>query len=118
MRKLRFYVSRSPETGLPGCDEFGLWQIPTSTYFFYQPVHQLQRRIPSIKRRWFQAGLKQAARRNEVFHVWAHPHNFVGDEHAIEQFRWLIERVAEMERAGKIKAMTMGQLAATVEPEL
>mgnify|MGYP000247656795 CR=1 FL=1 len=114
-RKLRFYTGRAPETGLPVRDEAGLWRLPTSTYFFYQPVHALQRRVPAIKHRWFRAGLERAARRNEVFHVWAHPHNFIGDDHAIAQFEALVERVAAMEENDKISAMTMSGLTASLE---
>ena len=100
-----------PSTGIPKRDEHGIWRIPTSTYFFYEPLNYIQKKIPDIKKRWFKSGIERAAQNNEVFHVWAHPHNFIGDDHAINQFEWLLEYVEQISKKNLIQPMTMNKLA-------
>lgn len=115
-RVVSFYTGvGAPETSVPERDPSGVWRHPVSTYFFYNPMNEIQRRLPRFKRRWFEAGLQRAASNSEVFHVWAHPHNFIGDEHAIDQFRWLVSRVADLRDDERIKPMTMRELTERVE---
>jgi len=104
-----------PETGLPVREGSGIWRHQTSTYFFYSPLNEVQRRVPVVKRRRFESGLQRAIERNEVFHVWAHPHNFIGDDRALDQFRWLVSRVAELRGDGRLDALTMRDLVARLE---
>lgn len=115
-RSVYFYSGiGAPETGLPTRESNGVWQHPVSTYFFYNPLNKMQRRLPFIKRRWLESGLKRAVATDEVFHVWAHPHNFIGNDQAMEQFRWLIRRVDALRECGQIEPMTMRQLTARLE---
>jgi len=117
-RAVSFYTGvGGPNTGIPTKQQGGIWHHPVSTYFFYNPLNSVQRRLPWLKRRWFETGLQRAAARGEVFHVWAHPHNFVGDDHAINQFCWLIERVAELRDAGRIQPMTIARLTKHMEED-
>lgn len=113
---IRFYTGiDGPKTDIPTREPGGVWRHPVSTYFFYNPVNVVQRRFKRIKRRWFEIGLQRAVANGEVFHVWAHPHNFIGDEDALDQFRWLINRVAELRDVGDIEPMTMRQLTERLE---
>ncbi len=110
-RVAKFYTGiGGPKTAVPTRESNGVWRHPVSTYFFYNPIHRLQQKLPQIKRRWFESGIKRAISNNEVFHVWAHPHNFIGNDNAIEQFDWLISRISELQKEGLIKSMTMSQL--------
>lgn len=104
-----------PRIGTPSHEHSGIWRHPVSTFFFYNPLHKVQTKLPSIKRRWFESGLQRAIEMNEVFHVWAHPHNFIGNASAINQFHWLISRVAELREQELIIPMTMSEARGTVE---
>lgn len=117
-KAINFYTGLSgPDTSLPEKTQHGVWCVPSNAYFFYQPLHHLQRRLPSVKRRWFESGLHQASDRQEVFHIWAHPHNFIGDDHAIKQFRCLVKRIANFRDQGRIDLMTMHGLINAIATE-
>jgi hypothetical protein len=108
----RFYTGyTTPELVDPSVVSSNLVELPSSVYFFYQPGNQLQRHLPSIKRRWFKRGLNAAIEQNKIFHVWAHPHNFFQNERELDQFEWLMEEVASRVKDGTLEVLTMRQLS-------
>lgn len=55
-------------------DSLGLMNLPSSR--FLRPFSKKLSFLESLKIRRITKGMKYAARRNELFHLWWHPHNF------------------------------------------
>ncbi|KOX91878.1 hypothetical protein AMS69_15095 [Haloarcula rubripromontorii] len=74
-RRFARYLARRPApTVQPVRDPSGLWELPASQYFPYVspgPLEDSPIRLARALR-----GLECAHDRDEVIHLWAHPHNF------------------------------------------
>jgi hypothetical protein len=115
LRPLKFYSGVShPPVIEPQIDSFGLVRIPSSTFFFYQPLNAIQQKLPSVKRRWLKQGVDKAISSEGTFHLWAHPHNFFGNDTAISLLQWLLEYVSNRIENNDLRAMTMQEYAASV----
>jgi hypothetical protein len=68
----------------------GLCNIPAST--FLRPLSERTRPLESLQYRRIVAGLREAARRRRILHLWWHPQNFVTDPSANMA---LLERVLD-----------------------
>lgn len=90
---------------------------------FLRPYSRKLRALESLRRRRVKAGLRAAARRGEVYHLWWHPHNFGANleenlaalESILDEFQRLRERhgmqsltMAEAAEQGRNCAMAVG----------
>ena len=57
--------------------------------------------------------MRSAAKKNEIFHIWWHPHNFgVDTEENLAFLSRVLEEYAELREQYGMKSMTMAELAA------
>jgi hypothetical protein len=71
----------------------GLCDIPASA--FLRPYSPRRRQLQPLQRRRLVAGLRDAARRGRIFHLWWHPHNFA--RHPEESFSMLAQLLDEFD---------------------
>jgi len=71
----------------------GLCDIPASA--FLRPFNPRLRHLESLKMRRLVSGLRDAARRGRIFHLWWHPHNFAS--HPGESFTFLNQLLDEFD---------------------
>jgi peptidoglycan/xylan/chitin deacetylase (PgdA/CDA1 family) len=90
----------------------GLCDVPASR--FLRPYSPRVRGLDGVRLRRVMGGLRRAARRGEIFHLWWHPHNF--GTHLDENLAFLrrvLEGFAELRQSHGMQSLTMAQ-AATV----
>lgn len=85
----------------------GIWEIPSSMYFC-DPKYPFSL-LPRAK-----LGLWRAIRSNMVFHIWMHPWNLLEYKSLSRDFERFIEYACKKRSEGKIKVMTMGDFAASL----
>ena len=108
-------LSRPPNVGLPRQLPCGLWVIPSSQ--FYSPFMSVGNHV-SVEQRVAKAikGLRLAANRRQIFHLWTHPFNL--GVRTAELLHGLDEILAEARRlcaAGQLQIQTMGQLTSCLQ---
>jgi peptidoglycan/xylan/chitin deacetylase (PgdA/CDA1 family) len=102
-------------------DSLGLVNIPSSQWLFRTNrsiekildslnLHTL-RFEPTIK------GIERAAEEKKVIHLWVHPHEF-RTEKDFEKLRFVLEYYAKQAKAGRLKSITMTDLAQQTLKEL
>jgi peptidoglycan/xylan/chitin deacetylase (PgdA/CDA1 family) len=79
----------------------GLKDVPASA--FLRPFSPKRRHLDPLRKARLVAGLKDAARRRRIFHLWWHPHNFAGNPEA--NFAFLEELLDEFEDLADKEAM-------------
>jgi Polysaccharide deacetylase len=79
----------------------GLCNVPASA--FLRPYDPGRRLAEPLRRARLVAGLRDAARRHRIFHLWWHPHNFVG--HRRENFALLNSLLDEFDRLAVSEGM-------------
>lgn len=100
-----------PPTVLPQ-REGPLWNIPGSVML--QGMDGIRKWIPARCRtiRGL-AGLRRAAARRQLFHLWFHPINFAVDMEAmLACLEPVLKRASELRDRGALEVLTMGELAA------
>jgi peptidoglycan/xylan/chitin deacetylase (PgdA/CDA1 family) len=75
-------------------DPSGLCNVPASA--FMRPFAPNRKELESLRLARLRTGLRQAARRGRIFHLWWHPHNF--SQHRTENFAILEGVLDEFER--------------------
>ena len=85
---------RPPRPGTSLVDDAGLCNIPASA--FLRPYTPRRRALEPRRRARLLAGLRTAARRGRLFHLWWHPHNFA--RHPQESFDLLRRVLDEADR--------------------
>ena len=93
----------------------GLCDIPASA--FLRPYTPGRRRLDPIRLRRLTSGMRDAARRRRIFHLWWHPHNFA--RYPQENFAFLGQLLDEFDRLARVegmRSMSMGDVAAAVLP--
>ncbi len=96
--------------GILGHD--GLCDVPASA--FLRPFTPGRRHLEPLKRQRLISGLRDAARRGRIFHLWWHPHNFA--RHPRENFAFLDLLLDEFDRlagAEGMRSLSMADVAAT-----
>jgi len=91
-------------------EESGLCNIPASA--FLRPYSPQRRALEPLRRARLVAGLRAAARRGRLFHLWWHPHNFA--RHPDESFALLNAVLDEADRLAAsdgLTSMSMGDVA-------
>ncbi len=92
----------------------GLCDVPASA--FLRPYSPGRARLEPLKLRRLVAGLRDAARRRRIFHLWWHPHNFA--RYPDESFSFLQRLLDEFERlatAEGMRSLSMRDVVATVD---
>ncbi len=80
----------------------GLCDVPASA--FLRPYTPSRRRLDGLKRRRLVSGMRDAARRGRIFHLWWHPHNFA--RFPAENFAFLDTLFDEFDELASTYAMT------------
>ncbi len=109
-RFLDAFVPAGAPTALP-VQEAGMWNIPAS----YNYLHRSgwARFVPiAVRIRKATVGLRQAARRGTVFHLWTHPFNIASDpDGLLRGLEAIFQEFARLRESGLIVNSTMGDLA-------
>lgn len=105
------FAGLSPQVGEPEVDDNGLAAIPGSLMIRF--AAGWRRFIPDACRlRRLRKGLEAVERHGGVFHVWFHPENLYAERPRIERvFATFCEELAQLVAAGRVRCLTMGQLA-------
>jgi hypothetical protein len=94
-------------------NEDGLCDVPASA--FLRPYSERRRQLDPLKLRRLVAGMRDAARRGRIFHLWWHPHNFAADPGP--SFAFLDELLDEFDRLAAqegMQSMSMRDVATLV----
>ena len=94
----------------------GLADVPASA--FLRPYSPSRRHLEPLKRRRLVSGMRDAARRRRIFHLWWHPHNFA--RHPRESFDFLESLLDEFDQLAVeegMRSMSMGDVATTLVDE-
>ncbi len=93
----------------------GLCDVPASA--FLRPFDPARARIEPLRLARLRSGIRHAARRGRLFHLWWHPHNF--SQHRSENFAVLEQILDEFDRLAALEGMqslNMGDVSALVAP--
>jgi peptidoglycan/xylan/chitin deacetylase (PgdA/CDA1 family) len=93
----------------------GLCDVPASA--FLRPFRPSASRFEPVRMARLRSGMRHAARRGRIFHLWWHPHNF--SQHQSENFAMLEHILDEFDRLASIEGMqslTMADVTAKVAP--
>jgi peptidoglycan/xylan/chitin deacetylase (PgdA/CDA1 family) len=105
-------VTPPPTTGWDELvDGTGLCNIAASA--FLRPYSPKRKALEPLRRARLLAGLRSAARRGRLFHLWWHPHNFA--RHPAESFELLNVILDEADRLASsdgLTSLSMGDVAA------
>jgi len=88
----------------------GLCNVPASA--FLRPYSARRRALEPLRLARLVAGLRDAARRARIFHLWWHPHNFAA--HPAESFDLLqrvLDEFASLADAHGMRSLSMGEVA-------
>ena len=108
------YVGRTPPPTFTWSDRVGpdgLCDVPASA--FLRPYAPSLRHLDGLKRRRLVAGLRDAARRGRIFHLWWHPHNFV--RHPAENTAFLESLLDEFDALARTEGMQSLNMADVAE---
>jgi glycosyltransferase involved in cell wall biosynthesis/peptidoglycan/xylan/chitin deacetylase (PgdA/CDA1 family) len=104
-----------PKVGAPERLPDGLWMIPSSQ--FYSPFLSVGRYV-SVEARVRKAlkGLRHAARRKGVYHLWTHPFNLgVRTGELLGGMERILQEAQRLRAEGVLEILTMGDIAARME---
>ncbi len=93
----------------------GLCDIPASA--FLRPFDPGRRHLEPLRRARLYSGMRAAARRGRIFHLWWHPHNF--SQHRDENLTFLAELLDEFEKLQSsegMRSLSMGDVADELAP--
>jgi hypothetical protein len=104
-----------PKVGLPRQTPEGLWVLPSSQ--FYSPLMSVGKRV-SVHARVRKAtkGLRQAASRKQLFHLWTHPFNLgMRTDELLGGFEEILREACRLRDAGELEILTMRELTARLD---
>ena len=89
----------------------GVWELPAS--YYYRIGGGWASRQPMAVRRWkLRLGLRRAAARKGMLHIWFHPYDIAGDiERLMPPLEATFKEAAKLRDAGKLDVLTMGEVA-------
>lgn len=86
-----------------------LINIPASR--FLRPYHSQLKFMEGLKVNRIKKGMTQAAKRNEVYHLWWHPHNFANNiEENFKNFSDILQHYAALNTKYNFESITMQRL--------
>ena len=111
LARLFDYVIPRARTVLPSRHKSGLINIPDSLLLLGR--NGLRKLItPGMMKRKIRSGINQAAKRQEIFHLWFHPSNFSYEtETQLEILEEALIYVSELRAEGKLEVLTMQAVA-------
>ncbi|MEO1671942.1 MAG: hypothetical protein AAFR77_14340, partial [Cyanobacteria bacterium J06631_2] len=84
--------------------------IPAS--YFLRPYSQKLRHLDGLRLRRITSGLKHAASRGEIFHLWWHPHNFgVNLSENLCFLEQILQSYERLNRESQLQSLNMGEVA-------
>ena len=87
-----------------------LVNLPASQFLL--AYDDIRSRIPTASRvRQARLGMEQAARRNELYHLWFHPFNLGTSPRMFEALEQILQIASAMRDQGKLQVLTMEQAA-------
>ena len=87
--------------------------LPSS--LFLRPYNSKLKLLEPLRLRRIKNSMLRAAKKNEVFHLWWHPHNFGIDiDKNIDFLREILKFSAELKREYGFKSLTMGEASTLV----
>ncbi len=100
-----------PTYDLQSCKvNYKLVNLPASQFLL--AYDGIRSRIPTASRvRQAHLGLEQAARKNELYHLWFHPFNLGTSARMFDALEQILKIVSTMREQGKIQVLTMEQTA-------
>jgi len=117
IRALDLLLARGgPGPVVPMIDEYGMVKIPPSICLEYESLlHKIFCKSPprDTFRRYMESGLERTVSQGGVFHVWMHPCEY-GKCVSQNDFEYLINLVKKYETEGKLRILTMSQIAQKV----
>lgn len=79
---------------------------------FLRPYSRKLQWLEPLRRRRVQVGLRTAARRGEVYHLWWHPHNFGANLEAnLAALEFILEEFQRMREMYGMQSLTMAEVA-------
>jgi hypothetical protein len=93
----------------------GLCDVPASA--FLRPFNPARRRLEPLRLARLRSGMRHAARRGKIFHLWWHPHNF--SRHRTENVSMLEDVLDEFDVLSTkegMQSLTMADVVSRVEP--
>jgi hypothetical protein len=107
----------TPQSFQVSIDPSGLVNLPSSYWLFRtnRSVESILDRLgaPKLRLRPAARAIRRGASRSEVFHLWAHPHEF-RTERDFDKLRYLLGHVADEVEGGRLVSVTMADLARQV----
>jgi hypothetical protein len=94
-------------------DPVGLCNVPASA--FLRPYSPATKRLEALRRSRLFAGLRDAARRSRIFHLWWHPHNFARHPDGnFDILRRVLDEFAVLARTEGMRSLSMGDVATLI----
>jgi peptidoglycan/xylan/chitin deacetylase (PgdA/CDA1 family) len=94
-------------------DRDGLHNVPASC--FLRPYSRRLAALEPVRLRRISTGLESAAKTNQLFHLWWHPHNFgVNLEQNMGFLRQILERYSALRTTAGMSSMNMSDVADAV----
>jgi hypothetical protein len=91
----------------------GLCNVPASA--FLRPYSPTRDMIEPLRLGRLVAGLRDAARRSRLFHLWWHPHNFVArPTENFDLLRRVLDEFARLSESDGLRSLTMGDVPGLV----
>lgn len=109
-QKLDAYLPVPPDVSYPERDG-GLWVLPATHYYRHTGgwARLQSNRVRTAK---LKAGLRRAADRRALFHVWFHPYDIASDPNRLlRPLEAAFGEVARLREAGRLDNYTLGELA-------
>ncbi len=115
LRLMDARLARPPRVDLPERLPCGLWVLPSSQ--FYSPFLSVGKHVSVAARvRKAVKGLRLAAERKQVYHLWTHPFNLgVRTEELLAGLDEILREARRLCDAGELDVMSMGDLARNLD---
>jgi peptidoglycan/xylan/chitin deacetylase (PgdA/CDA1 family) len=109
----------APPTVTPFVDDVGLVNVPATIFlggFRGFPWDQLSTLGTDPAVRLTKRGIDRACDRDELYHMWLHPHDLTADRY-VTRVREILDYVALKKARGEARIRTMGEVATQVRKE-
>ena len=110
-----FNLSGQHTARWPQKSEFGSGVCPVPTSFFLTPVSGSRSVLDWLRLRRIKKSMLHAAKENEIFHLWWHPHNFgVNLEQNISYLTEILEYYQKLKNKYGMRSLNMAEIAEIV----
>ena len=111
LRLIDIYLGISKQTyKLSEVIEENIYNIKSSTFF--RPYNPKIKFLENLKISTMKRKMSNAAKNNEVYHIWWHPHNFgLNQEQNLNQLEELLKHYKFLNKKYGLKSLTMGEIS-------